>query len=89
MMEFRAMFHVSNVLMARLNMISRQCPRMIENEDLIRDEFVDDLFCRIEFHGSKLFTQKGSGYFHVFNASICGKTPVTCMKTPVRMLHSQ
>ncbi|CAF4196019.1 unnamed protein product, partial [Rotaria sordida] len=35
----------------------------------------------IEFHGSKLFTQKGSGYFHVFNASICGKTSVTCGKT--------
>jgi hypothetical protein len=38
----------------------------------------------IEFHGSKLFTQKGSGYFHVFRASICGKTNVTCAKTPVR-----
>jgi hypothetical protein len=38
---------------------------------------------RIVFHGSKLFTQKGSGYFHVFNASICGKTSVTCSKTPV------
>jgi hypothetical protein len=37
----------------------------------------------MEFHGSKLFTQKGSGYFHVFNASICGKTSVTCTKTPV------
>ncbi|CAF3707939.1 unnamed protein product [Rotaria sordida] len=35
----------------------------------------------VEFHGSKLFTQKGSGYFHVFNASICGKTSVTCGKT--------
>ncbi|CAF3168185.1 unnamed protein product [Rotaria sp. Silwood2] len=35
----------------------------------------------IEFHGSKLFTQKGSGYFHLFNASICGKTSVTCRKT--------
>jgi hypothetical protein len=41
-------------------------------------------FCfSIEFHASKLFTQKGSGYFHVFNASICGKTSVTCSKTPV------
>ncbi|CAF1026899.1 unnamed protein product [Adineta ricciae] len=33
----------------------------------------------IQFHGSKLFTQKGSGYFHVFNASICGKASVTCV----------
>ncbi|CAF3907804.1 unnamed protein product [Adineta steineri] len=36
----------------------------------------------IEFHGSKLFTQKGSGYFHVFNATICGNASVTCAKTP-------
>ncbi|CAM4924705.1 unnamed protein product [Rotaria socialis] len=35
----------------------------------------------IAFHGSKLFTQKGSGYFHVFNTSICGQTSVTCVKT--------
>jgi len=45
----------------------------------IRIRFFFDF--RIDFHGSKLFTQKGSGYFHVFNASICGKTSVTCKKT--------
>lgn len=34
----------------------------------------------LEFHASKLFTQKGSGYFHVFNATLCGQKPVTCQK---------
>ena len=62
-----------------MNTICSQCQRMNENKCLP----IENFSFRIEFHGSKLFTQKGSGYFHVFNASICGKTNVICTKTSV------
>jgi hypothetical protein len=42
-----------------------------------------EFYFSIEFHASKLFTQKGSGYYHIFRASICGRTNVTCAKTAV------
>jgi hypothetical protein len=60
----------------------RQCMNT-EKENFLVDLMIQFSFS-IEFHGSKLFTQKGSGYFHIFRASICGKTSVTCAKTTVR-----
>jgi len=74
--------------------VCQPCPMNMITDDGVScyfpcaQKFIDELsydfksISTLKFHGSKLFTQKGSGYFHVFNATICGQSTVTCQKTP-------